>query len=129
MIAGVFAKRNFTASDTGAGAATAEPPSASANESDREGDRGPGGTDDAVGSDSAELDILKQYRGMLEAIRKLPKLMQPAARRDAGDWLRTSLKALRERRSAERRARNLERLKKAQRPRFATRHSRRGFDR
>ena len=128
--AGAAGRSSSTANDAGAGAANTEPPSGSAstNENEENGTQvrradfnsvadelsGYIASDPAEG-EGEEYFIIRQYRGMLEAIRKLPRLMRPRARFEASKWLRSSLKALKERRAIERSAKRDERRKKIRR--------------
>lgn len=129
--AGARGKNQTTANDIGAGPATVAPPSAPANTTEEkenspklliedlrrvadETTRESAGSDPVEG-EGEEREIVRQYRGMLDGIRKLPRLLRPLARRQARDWLRTELKAAREKRKINRRAAREERLKQIRR--------------
>lgn len=121
MTAGATGKGSFTGNDTGAGAASTAPPSVSATTRE-EREINPGilrhefkaaaeeetwdscSEAPADDGDIGEGAILDQYVRMLEGIRKLPKQLRPAARRDAKKWLRDVLKELRRRKTVERQA-------------------------
>ena len=62
-----------------------------------------------------ELELIRQYRRMIDANRKLPREMRAGANKKAGEILRLSLKALKERRATERHARREERRKRIRR--------------
>ncbi len=130
MSDGEASKKLSIESDIGAGAANTEPPSGSAstNENEENGpqvgradsnsvpDEIPGSiSSDPIEGEGEEYFIIKQYRGMLEAIHKLPRMMRPLARFEASKWLRSSLKALNERRALDRSAKRDERRKKNRR--------------
>jgi hypothetical protein len=111
MTAGRSDKKQSSVNDPGAGAANTVPPSVSATTSEENDDRKEAGGCAVADEEAAEFEIFTQYRGMLKAIRGLPRKMRSLARREARDWLRASLKASRERRAIERQARRLERPK------------------
>jgi hypothetical protein len=127
MNSGVPAKGTPTANDTGAGVASAALPSVPANDIDERKTRQASlvmeliWVADEVTNDFASeppasgsegSDIIKQYRGMLDNIRKLPRQMRSRARREANDWLRAEFKASRERKATERRANRAHRPRK-----------------
>jgi hypothetical protein len=61
-----------------------------------------------------EIEIDKMYRRKLAGLRHLPRLDRPHARRAAREWRLAALKALHEKRAAERHARRL--LRRLQSP-------------
>jgi hypothetical protein len=132
MIAGATGKGSFTGNDTGAGAASTVPPSGSATtreereinpgillhefkaaaEEETWDNRSEAPADDGEIGEGAILD---QYARMLEGIRKLPKQLRPAARREAKKWLRDMLKELRRRKTVERQTNHEARRRKMKR--------------
>lgn len=132
MTAGATGRGSFTGNDLGAGAASTAPPSVSATTRE-EREINPGillhelkaaaeeetwdNRSEAPADDGyiGEREILDQYVRMLEGIRKLPKQLRPAARREAKKWLRDVLKELRRRNTVGRQANHEERRRQMKR--------------
>jgi hypothetical protein len=84
-----------SANDRGTGPATSASPAHSASEYDGPIDEG----------DAAEIEIETIFKRKIAAARLLPRRERALARREARDWRRIALKALREKRATERHAR------------------------
>jgi hypothetical protein len=131
MTAGARGRRNCTESEIGAGVARTVPPSdwatkseepetsrqillrafGSAADEELKDDR----PTELIGDEGGECALLDEYRRMLNGVRKLPRQLRPRARREARDWLRLALKALRQRQSLNRRFSREERRKQIRR--------------
>jgi hypothetical protein len=92
-----------SANDRGTGPATSASPAHSAHEIDEPIDE----------RDAAELEIETIFKRKLAGARFLPRRERMAARREAHEWLRLALKALREKRLTDRNAR-LRQIKRIQ---------------
>jgi hypothetical protein len=129
---GGIGKRPCSGNDTGAGAANPAPPSVSASTiEERPTDRGiilaafrsaadetardEVGGGDPVEGDGEDLELIRQYRRMIEGNRQLPRKMRAPANKRAAELLRSSLKTLKERRAIDRHARREERRKRIRR--------------
>jgi hypothetical protein len=86
-----------TENDPGTGPATSASPAHQAHEMDGPIDEG----------DAAEIEIETIYKRKIAGARLLPRRERALARRDARDWRRLALKALREKRATERHARHM----------------------
>jgi hypothetical protein len=95
-----------SANDRGTGPATSASPAHSANDSDGPTDEG----------DAAEIEIENIFKRKIAGARLLPRRERALARREARDWRRLALKALREKRLNERYARHMLRLLARARP-------------
>ena len=99
----------FTENDPGTGPATSASPAHLADESNEPFDEG----------DAAEIEIETIFKRRIAGARLLPRRERAAARREARDWRRFALKALREKRRSERHARDmLRQLKRIRRSGF-----------
>jgi hypothetical protein len=94
MFAGASGKGS-SANDRGTGPATSASPAQSAHEIDGPIDEG----------DAAEIEIENIFKRKIAGARLLPRRERAFARREARDWRRFALKALREKRATERHAR------------------------
>jgi hypothetical protein len=92
--------------DPGTGPATSASPAHSANDDEQPIDEG----------DGAEIEIENIFKRKIAGARLLPRCERAQARREARDWRRLALKALREKRLNARHARYMQRLWKRMRP-------------
>ena len=87
--------KGSSANDRGTGPATSASPAHSAHEIEGPIEEG----------DAAEIEIENIFRRKIAGARLLPRRERAQARREAREWRRLALKALREKRAAERYAR------------------------